>query len=173
MTGPPGDHGALHRHRNASATTQRFISPPPRGVLQRLEEQSGSGCGESGGFEGQSQYHRLQRRSSPCSPVTVFPRFDHRLHALSQFAHAARTLVRGGPTRPHRPRLVASHSTRPPSSPPLPAHSFYIGPAVINIHTGRAGLRNLERPRAPPGGVNHGGDSASTPWGGGVVISHR
>ena len=49
---------------------------------------------------------------------------------------AARTLVRhgGGPpaTRPHRPRLVASHSTRPPSSPPLPAHSFYIGPAVIN-----------------------------------------
>ena len=36
--------------------------------------------------------------------------------SLSQFAHATRTLVRGGPTRPHRPRLVASHSTRPLSS---------------------------------------------------------
>ena len=76
-----------------------------------------------------------KRALDSSSPVTVFPRFAHRLHALSQFAHAARTLVRGGPTRPHRPRLVASHSTRPPSSPPLPAHSFYIGPAVINIHT--------------------------------------
>ena len=41
--------------------------------------------------------------------------------------------MRGGPTRPHRPRLVASHSTRPLSSLSLPAHSFYIGPAVINI----------------------------------------
>ena len=37
---------------------------------------------------------------------------------LSPFALAARTLVRGGPTRPQRPRLVASHSTRPPSSNP-------------------------------------------------------
>ena len=39
-----------------------------------------------------------------------------------------RTLVRGGPTRPHRPRLAASHSTLTL----LSAHSFYIGPAVIN-----------------------------------------
>ena len=90
----------------------QFISLPPRGVLQRLEEQSWSGCGESGGIEGQSQYHRLHHRSSPSSPVTVFARFTHRLPPLSQFAHAARTLVRGGPTRPHRPRLVQSHSTR-------------------------------------------------------------
>ena len=29
-------------------------------------------------------------------------------------------IVRGGPTRPHRPRLVASHSTRPLSSLPPP-----------------------------------------------------
>ena len=48
----------------------RLVSLPPRGVLQRLEEQSWSGCGESGGFEGQSQYHRLQHRSSPSLPVT-------------------------------------------------------------------------------------------------------
>ena len=39
-----------------------------------------------------------------------------------------RTLVRGGPTRPHRPRLAASHSTLTL----LSAHSIYIGPAVIN-----------------------------------------
>ena len=49
----------------------RLVSLPPRGVLQRLEEQGWSGCGESGGIEGQSQYHRLQHRSSPSSPVTV------------------------------------------------------------------------------------------------------
>ena len=36
---------------------------------------------------------------------------------LSQFAHAARTLVCGGPTRPHRPRLGASHSTQPTKQP--------------------------------------------------------
>jgi len=40
-------HGALHRPRNASATTLRFFSLPPRGVLQWLEEQSGSGCGKA------------------------------------------------------------------------------------------------------------------------------
>jgi hypothetical protein len=35
-TGPPRDHGALHRHRHASATTLRLISLPPRGILQWL-----------------------------------------------------------------------------------------------------------------------------------------
>ena len=40
--------------------------------------------------------------------------------------------MRGGPTRPHRPWLVASHSTRPLFSLPPPAHSFHIGPGVIN-----------------------------------------
>ena len=63
------------------------------------------------------------RTTPPRAPLSSSP---------SSLLFAARTLVRGGPTRPHRPRLVASHSTRPPSSPPLPAHSFYIGPAVIN-----------------------------------------
>ena len=125
LTGPPGDHGALHRPRTASTTTLRFFSLPPRGVLQWLEEQSWSGCGESGSFAGQSQHQRLQHRSSPGSFVTVFARLPHRLCPLSQFAHATRTLVRGGPTRPHRPRLVASHSTRPLSSlPPPPRTAF-------------------------------------------------
>ena len=60
------------------------------------------------------QAHQTPRqlRTSQPSPVTVFARFPHRLPPLSQFAHAARTLVPGGPTRPHRPWLVASHSTQ-------------------------------------------------------------
>jgi len=36
-------HGALHRHRHANATTLRFISLSPRGILQWPEEQSRSG----------------------------------------------------------------------------------------------------------------------------------
>jgi len=32
-TGPPRDHGALHRHRHASATTLRFISLSPRAAF--------------------------------------------------------------------------------------------------------------------------------------------
>ena len=51
------------------------FSLPPRGVLPVwLEEQSGSGCGESGSFAGQSQHQRLQHGSSPGSFVTVFAR---------------------------------------------------------------------------------------------------
>ena len=48
-TGPPRDHGALHRHRHASATTLRLISLSPRGILQWPEEQSRSGCDQDGG----------------------------------------------------------------------------------------------------------------------------
>ena len=40
FTGPPGDHSALHRPRNDSATTLRFISLPPLGVLQWLKPES-------------------------------------------------------------------------------------------------------------------------------------
>ena len=113
----------LQAHREATAHFTALGMPAQqhcgsfryRGVLQWLEEQSGSGC-ESGSFAGQSQHQRLQHRSSPGSFVTVFARLPHRLCPLSQFAHATRSLVRGGPTRPHRARLVASHSTRPLSS---------------------------------------------------------
>jgi len=58
-----------------------------------------------------------KHRSSPGSPVTVFARLPHRLCPRSQFAHATRTLVRGGPTRPHRPRLVASYRVNSGTSP--------------------------------------------------------
>ena len=43
------------------------------------------------------------------------------------------------------PRLVVPHSTCPSLSPSTPAHSFIIGPAVINTHT--SGRRVVRRPR--------------------------
>jgi len=43
--------------------------------------------------------------------------------------------VRDGQTSPHKPRLVVPRSTCPSLSPSPPAHSFIIGPAVINTHT--------------------------------------
>ena len=46
--------------------------------------------------------------------------------------------MRDGQTSPHKPRLVVPHSTCPSLSPSPPAHSFIIGPAVINTHTARA-----------------------------------
>jgi hypothetical protein len=45
-------------------------------------------------------------------------------------------------TRPHRPRLVVSHSTCPPLSSPPHANSFVIGPAVIkHTHKKRAKMK--------------------------------
>ena len=64
-TGPPRDHGALHRHRHASATTLRLISLSPRGILQWPEEQSRSGCGQDGGNADQSQHRRMWRCRCP------------------------------------------------------------------------------------------------------------
>jgi hypothetical protein len=43
--------------------------------------------------------------------------------------------VRDGQTSPHKARLVVPHSTCPSLSPSPPAHSFIIGPAVINTVT--------------------------------------
>ena len=74
---PTGRPRRTSRPRNASATTLRFFSLPPRSVLQWLEEQTG--CGENGSFAGRSQHQRQQHRSSPGSPVTVFARSPHRL----------------------------------------------------------------------------------------------
>ena len=51
--------------------------------------------------------------------------------------------MRDGQTSPHKPRLVVPHSTCPSLSPSPPAHSFIIGPAVINTHT----LGGLQIPR--------------------------
>ena len=45
--------------------------------------------------------------------------------------------MRDGQTSPHKPRLVVPHSTCPSLSPSPPAHSFIIGPAVINTHSNK------------------------------------
>ncbi len=54
---------------------------------------------------------------------------------FTQYPSPSRSLVRDGQTSPHKPRLVVPHSTCPSLSPSPPAHSFIIGPAVINTHT--------------------------------------
>jgi hypothetical protein len=54
---------------------------------------------------------------------------------FTQYPSPSRSLVRDGQTSPHKPRLVVPHSTCPSLSPFPPAHSFIIGPAVINTHT--------------------------------------
>ena len=54
---------------------------------------------------------------------------------FTQYPSPSRSLVRDGQTSPHKPRFVVPHSTCPSLSPSPPAHSFIIGPAVINTHT--------------------------------------
>jgi hypothetical protein len=60
------------------------------------------------------------------SPSSRHPPFTH-------YPFPPRSLVYGGQTSPHKPRLVVSHSTCPPLSSSSPhAHSFVLGTAVIN-----------------------------------------
>jgi len=54
---------------------------------------------------------------------------------FTQYPSPWRSLVCDGQTSPHKPRLVVPHSTCPSLSPSPPAHSFIIGPPVINTHT--------------------------------------
>ena len=61
------------------------------------------------------------------SPSSRPPPFTH-------YPFPPRSLVCGGQPSPHKPRLVVSHSTCPPLSSSPHAHSFVIGPAVINTH---------------------------------------
>jgi len=86
--------GALHR-LNASATTLRFISLPPRGVLRRaklvwlrLTAVKAAAL-------------RVNLNINGCSIVAPPARPSPTPSSLT-FAHATRTLLRGGPTRPHR-----------------------------------------------------------------------
>ncbi len=59
------------------------------------------------------------------SPPSRHPPFTH-------YPFPPRSLVCGGQTSPHKPRLVVSHSTCPPLSSSPHAHSFVLGTAVIN-----------------------------------------
>jgi hypothetical protein len=63
-----------------------------------------------------------------CSPSSRHPPFTH-------YPFPLRSLVCGGQPSPHKPRLVVSHSTCPPLCSSPHAHSFVLGPAVINTHT--------------------------------------
>ena len=68
------------------------------------------------------------------SPSSLHPPFTH-------YPFPPRSLVCGGQTSPHKPRLVVSHSTCSPRSSSPHAHSFVLGTAVINNtgHGRRAG----------------------------------
>jgi len=73
----------------------------------------------------------LWRRRTRCA--RSFSRSPSPRHPpLPQYLFSPRSLVCGGQTSPHKPRLVASHSTCPPLSPSAHAHSFVIG-TVVNI----------------------------------------
>jgi hypothetical protein len=75
-------------------------------------------------------------------------------HTLGHKAFPPRSLVCGCQPSPHKPRLVVSHSSCPPLSSSPHAHSFVIGPAVINTHTGdRFGI-----PKPQKSGVEIGAD---------------
>ena len=63
-----------------------------------------------------------------CSPSSRHPPLTH-------YPFPPRSLVCGGQPNPHKSRLVVSHRTCPPLSSSPHAHSFVIGPAVINTHT--------------------------------------
>ena len=65
------------------------------------------------------------------SPHTFLSFSPPSFHTIS----LSRSLVRDGQTSPHKPRLVVPFSTCPSLSPSPPAHSFIIGPPVINKHT--------------------------------------
>jgi hypothetical protein len=130
-TGPPGDRGALHCHRNA---TNRSRSVSSARILPVVEEQSRTRGGQSGGVTDQPQCRGLWHSSrpsarsftrSPSSPPSSF----------TQSPFPPRSIVRDWQTSPHRPRLVVSQSRCPPLSPSPHANSFVIGTAVINTHT--------------------------------------
>jgi len=120
-----------------SATTLRIISL--FGILQWPEEQSRSGCGLDGGDADQSQHRRVWRCRSSCPLLLARPSPPRQPPCSQRPRPPRRSIVRGGLTRTHQPRLVVSFSTCPPLSlSPSPAHSFFIGPAVkkhANIHS--------------------------------------
>jgi hypothetical protein len=72
-------------------------------------------------------WDRIHWHTSPRlrSPSSRLPPFTH-------YPFSPRSLVCGGQTSPHKPRVVASHSTCSPRSSSPHAHSFVLGTAVGN-----------------------------------------
>ena len=90
-------------------------------------------------------YQSPTRHPIPCSRTP-----DHRRGGCPR---PPRSLVRGGQTRPRRPRLVVSLSTCPSFSPFPPAHSFVPGPPVINIISDGGKVGNALAGSCPEQGV--------------------
>jgi hypothetical protein len=85
------------------------------------------------------------------SPSSRHPPFTH-------YPFPLRSLVCGGQTSPHKPRLVVSHSTCPPLSSSPHANSFVLGTAVINTH------ENLERTGRDSGSKSKFGRRSILRW---------
>ena len=85
-------------------------------TLSSTEEQSRTRISQSRSVEDQPQYRRLWNRRTCARSFSRSRSPRHPL--LTQYPFPPRSLVRGGQTSPHKPRLVASHSTCPLSSSP-------------------------------------------------------
>ena len=108
-----------------SSSTHRFPderTPIEATPLSATSTELGLGWGLGLGLDS------LSHSSSPALSFFSPPPFTH-------YPFPPRSLVCGGQPSPHKPRLVVSHSTCPPLSSSPHAHSFVIGPAVINTHT--------------------------------------
>ena len=122
---------AAHLSAIAGICQRNSTSLTPRGILQWPQEQSLSGCGQGGGVENQPQHRRLWRCRSSC-PLLLTSTLSSSPTSLLTISPALRAFtVRGGQTRPYRPRLVVSltRGTCPPFPPsPSPHTAFFPGP---------------------------------------------
>jgi hypothetical protein len=105
-----------------SSSTHRFPderTPIEATPLSATSAELGLGLGLGLGWD------LLSRFSSHALPFSWPPSFTH-------YPFPPHSLVCGGQTSPHKPRLVVSHSTYPPLSSSPHAHSFVLGTAVSN-----------------------------------------
>jgi len=133
-TGPPGDQDAFHFfHRNAIAT-QLEIRFRRTAFCQSLKSKVRLVAAKAAALRiNLNISRRLWRSRTPTAHFftrsTPSPQTS-----LTRYSFPPRSLVRDGQTSPsHQPRLVVSHSTRPPLSPSSHANSFVIGPAVTYL----------------------------------------
>jgi len=105
-----------------SSSTHRFpdeSTPIQATPLLATSAELGLGLGLGLGLDSLAHF------SSHALPSSLQPPFTH-------YSFSPRSLVCGGQTNPHKPRLVVSHSTCSPRSSHPHAHSFVLGTAVIN-----------------------------------------
>ena len=110
-----------------SSSTHRFPderTPIEATPLSATSAELGLGLGLGLGWGSLSSF------SSHALPFFSPPSFQH-------YPFPPRSLVCGGQTSPHKPRLVVSHSTCPPLSPSPHANSFIIGNKQRQVCWGR------------------------------------